>query len=173
MAINISGQNVNFKKLADRIMAVLAETELGPQYLEIELTERVMMENTDEAVESLNQFKKMGIAIAIDDFGTGYSALSHLQLFPLTTLKIDKSFVQNISLKKNSVSLLNSIVGIAKSFELKVIAEGVETQEQLEVLDSIECDELQGYLFSRPMTKEQLEDGLRSGNFDPALEVHH
>ena len=170
MAINISGQNVNFKKLASRIMEVLTQTELAPEYLEIELTERVMMENTQEAVDALQQFKEMGVAIAIDDFGTGYSALSHLQIFPLTTLKIDKSFVQNISAQGNAVSLLNSIVGIAKSFDLKVIAEGVETPEQLEVLDTIKCDELQGYLFSHPITKDQLEQGLRSGNFTPALE---
>nr|WP_320011775.1 EAL domain-containing protein [uncultured Desulfobulbus sp.] len=168
MAINISGQNVNFKKLANRIMEVLADTGLAPEYLELELTERVMMENTQEAVDSLQQFKEMGIAIAIDDFGTGYSALSHLQIFPLTTLKIDKSFVQNISALDNSVSLLNSIVGIAKSFNLKVIAEGVETQEQLNVLNSIDCDELQGYLFSRPICKEQFEQGLRSGSFSLA-----
>ncbi|MGD9949003.1 MAG: putative bifunctional diguanylate cyclase/phosphodiesterase [Desulfobulbus sp.] len=121
MAVNISGQNVNFKKLASRIMEVLKETGLEPQYLELELTERVMMDNTDEAVDSLQQFKEMGITIAIDDFGTGYSALSHLQIFPLTTLKIDKSFVQNISAQNNSLSLLQSIVGIAKSFDLKVI----------------------------------------------------
>ena len=166
MAINISGQNVNFKKLAGKIMEVLEQTGLAPQHLELELTERVMMENTDEAVESLKHFKEMGIAIAIDDFGTGYSALSHLQIFPLTTLKIDKSFVQNISGNANSVSLLHSIVGIAKSFDLKVIAEGVETEEQLQVLDAIHCDELQGYLFSRPVTREQLEQGLRTGTFD-------
>jgi diguanylate cyclase (GGDEF)-like protein len=165
MAINISGQNVNFKKLAARIIEVLEETGLDPRHLELELTERVMMENTDEAVTSLKQFKEMGIAIAIDDFGTGYSALSHLQIFPLTTLKIDKSFVQNISKTDNSISLLHSIVGIAKSFDLKVIAEGVETEDQLRVLDAIECDELQGYLFSRPITREALEQGLRTGVF--------
>ncbi|MGE4559026.1 MAG: putative bifunctional diguanylate cyclase/phosphodiesterase [Desulfobulbus sp.] len=166
MAINISGQNVNFNKLADHIVETLAQTGLEPRYLELELTERVMMENTEEAVHSLRRFKEMGISIAIDDFGTGYSALSHLQLFPLTTLKIDKSFVQNISEHNNSVSLLHSIVGIAKSFDLKVIAEGVETEEQLQVLDSIRCDELQGYLFSRPIPGEQLEQYLLTGTFE-------
>jgi diguanylate cyclase (GGDEF)-like protein len=163
MAINISGQNVNFRRLAGRIIEILKQTGLAPHHLELELTERVMMENTEEAVASLRQFKEMGIAIAIDDFGTGYSALSHLQIFPLTTLKIDKSFVQNISAEGNSISLLHSIIGIAKSFNLKVIAEGVETEEQLRVLDAIHCDELQGYLFSRPVTREVLEQGLRDG----------
>ena len=163
MAVNISGQNVNFKKLAARIIQILEQTGLDPHHLELELTERVMMENTEEAVESLERFKEMGIAVAIDDFGTGYSALSHLQIFPLTTLKIDKSFVQNISTEGNSIALLHSIVGIAKSFDLKVIAEGVETEEQLRVLDAIHCDELQGYLFSRPVPQEALERGLRDG----------
>jgi diguanylate cyclase (GGDEF)-like protein len=166
MAINISGQNINFKKLAYRIIDILEETGLEPQYLELELTERVMMENTDEAVVALQRFKEMGIAIAIDDFGTGYSALSHLQIFPLTTLKIDKSFVQNISEGNNSISLLQSIVGIAKSFNLKVIAEGVETQEQVQALGAIACDELQGFLFSHPVPWQQLEKGLRSGTFE-------
>ncbi len=165
MAVNISGHNVNFKKLAARIMEVLEQTGLHSRYLELELTERVMMENTEEAADILNKFKEMGVAIAIDDFGTGYSALSHLQIFQLTTLKIDKSFVQNISEQKNSVSLLHSIMGIAKSFNLKVIAEGVETKEQLQVLNDIQCDELQGYLFSRPITRDQLEYGLRTGIF--------
>jgi diguanylate cyclase (GGDEF)-like protein len=163
MAVNISGQNVNFKRLASRIIEILDQTGLSPHHLELELTERVMMENTEEAVASLQQFKEMGIAIAIDDFGTGYSALSHLQIFPLTTLKIDKSFVQNISTEGNSISLLHSIIGIAKSFNLKVIAEGVETEEQLRVLDAIHCDQLQGYLFSRPVTRDVLELGLRDG----------
>jgi len=165
MAVNISGQNLNFKKLAARIIQILEQTGLDPHHLELELTERVMMENTEEAVESLERFKNMGIAVAIDDFGTGYSALSHLQIFPLTTLKIDKSFVQNISTEGNSIALLHSIVGIAKSFDLKVIAEGVETEEQLRVLDAIHCDELQGYLFSRPIPQEALERGLRHGFF--------
>lgn len=109
----------------------------------------------------LLQLKEMGVSIAIDDFGTGYSALSHLQLFPLTTLKLDKSFVKNIGLADNNLSLLHSIIGIAKSFNLKVVAEGVETKDQLSALGKMECDELQGFLLSRPVPLEELEKLLR------------
>jgi diguanylate cyclase (GGDEF)-like protein len=161
MGINISGNRINFKLLGETILAKLVETGLDPRHLEIELTERVMMENTDEARNMLLQLKTIGVSIAIDDFGTGYSALSHLQLFPLTTLKIDKSFVQNINLAKNGLSLLHSIIGIAKSFDLKVVAEGVETADQLSALGAMDCDELQGFLLSKPITMEKFEEELR------------
>ena len=108
----------------------------------------------------LHMMKDMGVSIAIDDFGTGYSALSHLQLFPLTTLKIDKSFVQNLETTENGHALLQSIIGIAKSFNLKVVAEGVETEQQRVALGAMECDELQGFLLSRPVPREKLEERL-------------
>jgi diguanylate cyclase (GGDEF)-like protein len=160
MGINISGNNINFKQLAANIIAVLSKTGLDPHHLEVELTERVMMENTDEARQMLLQLKEMGVSIAIDDFGTGYSALSHLQLFPLTTLKIDRSFVMNMDKADNGLSLLHSIIGIAKSFNLKVVAEGVETEVQLSALGRMDCDELQGYLLSRPLPGEEVEQRL-------------
>ena len=163
MGINISGNNINFRQLVAKISATLQETGLKPEYLEVELTERVMMANTDEARVMLLQLRDMGVAIAIDDFGTGYSALSHLQLFPLSTLKIDKSFVQNIEKSENGLSLLQSIVDIAKSFNLKVVAEGVETEGQKAALGLMKCDELQGYLLSRPIPVQKLEELLKSG----------
>ncbi|MGI6655764.1 MAG: putative bifunctional diguanylate cyclase/phosphodiesterase [Desulfobulbus sp.] len=163
MAINISGQNLNFKSLAARIMEVLNQTGLEPRYLELELTERVIMENTEEAVDGLRQFEQMGIAIAIDDFGTGYSSLSQLQSFPLTTLKIDRSFVHNIAEAGRDLTLIESIVKIAKSFQLKVVAEGVETEEELEVLQAIGCDEIQGYLFSKPIPQEEFQRKMEEG----------
>jgi len=162
MGINISGRNINFKRLGTHIIEILAETGLPPGHLELELTERVMMENTDEAREMFLLLKDKGVAIAIDDFGTGYSALSHLQLFPLTTLKIDQSFVQNLESTGNSHALLHSIIGIAKSFNLKVVAEGVETEEQRNALDGMGCDELQGFLLSRPISRKQMEERLLS-----------
>ena len=160
MGINISGNNINFKQLVANIIAVLSKTGLDPHHLEVELTERVLMEDTEEAKQMLLQLKNMGISIAIDDFGTGYSALSHLQLFPLTTLKIDRSFVMNMDKTDNGLSLLHSIIGIAKSFNLKVVAEGVETEDQLSALGRMDCDELQGYLLSRPISGEKLEKRL-------------
>jgi PAS domain S-box-containing protein len=160
MGFNISGNNINFKQLAANIITALSKTGLNPHSLEIELTERVMMENTDEARQMLLHLKEMGVSIAIDDFGTGYSALSHLQLFPLTTLKIDRSFVMNMDKTENGLSLLHSIIGIAKSFNLKVVAEGVETEDQLSALGKMDCDELQGYLLSRPMPREKIKELL-------------
>ncbi len=166
MGINISGNRINFIQLGANIIATLAETGLAPQYLEVELTERVMMDNTDDAITMLQQLKDIGVAIAIDDFGTGYSALSHLQLFPLTTLKIDKSFIQNIATTDNGLSLMLSIIGIAKSFDLKVVAEGVETEDQLSAIGKMDCDVLQGYLLSRPIPRDKLEALLHSTFWD-------
>jgi diguanylate cyclase (GGDEF)-like protein len=163
MGVNISGNNINFKILGEKIIAILKETGLAPQHLELELTERVMMENTEEARLMLLQLRDMGVTIAIDDFGTGYSALSHLQLFPLSTLKIDKSFVKNIDVAENGLSLLHSIVDIAKSFNLKVVAEGVETEDQKAALGRMNCDELQGYLLGRPLPKTEIEKVLLLG----------
>jgi diguanylate cyclase (GGDEF)-like protein len=163
MGINISGNNIKFKQLAEKIIATLKETGLLPGYLEVELTERVMMENTEEARLVLMQLRELGVSIAIDDFGTGYSALSHLQVFPLSTLKIDKTFVQNIDTAENGLSLLHSIVDIAKSFNLKVVAEGVETEDQKAALKRMNCDEFQGFLLGRPIPGHKLEELLLSG----------
>lgn len=112
----------------------------------------------------LQLLRETGISIAIDDFGTGYSALSHLQLFPLNTLKIDKSFVRNLQTTDNGHALLQSIIGIAKSFNLKVVAEGVENEEQRQALGAMACDELQGYLLSRPVSRDTLEKRLLMDN---------
>lgn len=160
VGINISGNNINFNDIFTTISEALSATELDPRHLEIELTERVMMENTDDAITVLLQLKKMGVSIAIDDFGTGYSALSHLQLFPLTTLKIDKSFVHNLGSSESSRSLLHSIIGIAKSFDLSVVAEGVETELQRSTLSELGCDELQGFLLSKPVPVDRIEQLL-------------
>jgi diguanylate cyclase (GGDEF)-like protein len=165
MAINISGHNVNLKLIGSLISRIMGKTGLSPQNLEIELTERVMMENTEEAVAALKDLQEMGISIAIDDFGTGYSALSHLQIFPLNSLKIDKSFIQNIMVEEKNLSLIHSIIGIAKSFSLKVIAEGVETKEQLSALAQLKCDDVQGYLLGRPVPSEEVENKLRTGTY--------
>lgn len=157
MSVNISGKDIDFIKLKEMIESTLNVTSLDPNYLEIELTERVMMQRTDEAKEMLSNLKTMGISIAIDDFGTGYSALSHLQVFPLTTLKIDKSFIDNIEESENSRTLLLSIINIGKSLNLNVVAEGVETEIQKNALGKMECDELQGYLLSVPVTAQDAE----------------
>lgn len=160
MGINISGRRINFKKLVEKIERTLEETGLSPVFLELELTERILMEDPEQIRWMLMKLKEKGISIAIDDFGTGYSALSHLQLFPLTTLKIDKSFVHNMSKAGNDLALLHSIIGIAKSYNLKVVAEGVETEFQRCELGKMDCDDLQGFFLSYPVPKKQLEQEL-------------
>jgi len=162
MAINISGDKVNFPLLRRNILRTLTATGLPPEYLEIELTERVMMENISEAKEILQDLKDHGVSIALDDFGTGYSALSHLRLFPLTTLKIDKSFIKHMDDSINGRELLSAIIGIAKCFNLKVIAEGIETAQQMNVLTNMQCDEAQGFHLSRPITITALEELLNT-----------
>ena len=157
IGVNISGNNINFSILHRDILHILTTTGLPPEYLEIELTERVMMENISETKEVLQDLRGRGISLAIDDFGTGYSALSHLQVFPLTTLKIDKYFVQNMDASVNGRELLRAIIGIAKCFGLKTIAEGVETPEQMNILKDMQCDSLQGYYLAEPMNAEALE----------------
>lgn len=164
MGINISGHNINFKRLGATIFEILESTGLDPHQLEIELTERVMMEKPDEACRMLDLLKESGISIAIDDFGTGQSALSHLQLLPLSTLKIDKSFVHNLQCTENGHALLQSIIGIARCFNLKVVAEGVETEEQRLALSDMACDDLQGFLLSRPVPQDKLEEQLLADN---------
>jgi diguanylate cyclase (GGDEF)-like protein len=167
MSINISGKSIDFMKLYQTICSCLKNTGLDPHYLEVELTERVMMQKTDDAREVLSSLREMGVSVAIDDFGTGYSALSHLQVFPLTTLKIDKSFIDNIERTENGASLLLSIIQIAKSLNLKVIAEGVETESQKTALGKMECDELQGFLLSVPVVADTIEKLLlKSGRDD-------
>lgn len=166
MSVNISGKDVNFRKLEETIRASLQEADLDPHFFEIELTERMMMENTEEVRQVLHNLKRLGVSIAIDDFGTGYSALSYLQAFPLSTLKIDKSFVDNIDSTSNGLSLIHSIINIAKSLDLNVVAEGVETERQRVVLAEMQCDQLQGFLMSRPVPRDKMEEiwsGIKRG----------
>ncbi|MFA7097410.1 MAG: EAL domain-containing protein, partial [Gammaproteobacteria bacterium] len=122
-----------------------------------------MMENTDSAVATLHMLKELGLHLAIDDFGTGYASLSYLKRFPLDRLKIDRSFVQDIITNTDDAAIARAIIAMAHSLNLKVIAEGVETEEQLSYLRAHGCDEIQGYYFSRPLPPEEVEEFLRSG----------
>src|SRR5678815_4466056 len=126
----------------------LKETKLDPIWLELELTEGSIMKDPEQAIEKLNALRKMGIKIAIDDFGTGYSSLSYLKRFPIDTLKIDKSFVNDVCTDPNDAAIVRAIVTLGHSLGLMVIAEGVETHGQLDYVNSIGCDVVQGFLFS-------------------------
>ncbi|MBO1510242.1 EAL domain-containing protein [Metabacillus bambusae] len=161
IAVNFSAQQFLQKDLIDTIKNVLIDTAVSPNLLEIEITESVLMGNETTISNTLNQLRKIGIFISIDDFGTGYSSLSYLRRFPLNTLKIDKSFIRDISTtSSNSNLLISTIISLAHSLNMSVIAEGVETEEQLNTLRKLNCEEIQGYLFSPPVLPKEFEDFL-------------
>jgi EAL domain-containing protein (putative c-di-GMP-specific phosphodiesterase class I) len=134
---------------------VLKETRLNPRYLELELTESVLMQDAESTASVLIALKAIGVRLAIDDFGTGYSSLSYLKQFPIDTLKIDKSFVREITAGALDGTIVSAIISMAKSLKRRVVAEGVETGEQLAFLQRQHCGEGQGYHFSRPVSAEE------------------
>ncbi|ACK72056.1 diguanylate cyclase/phosphodiesterase with GAF sensor [Gloeothece citriformis PCC 7424] len=156
MAVNLSAFQLQQDDIVARIAMILKETGMTPSDLELEITETTVMENLEQMTAILEQLKQMGIKIAIDDFGTGYSSLNVLKHLPVDTLKIDKSFVQDITLDSNDAKLCQGIIMLGKAFELDVLAEGVETFTQLEFLRSLNCDRAQGYLISRPLAPDAL-----------------
>lgn len=161
IAVNFSAQQFLQKDLIDTIKNVLIDTTDSPNLLEIEITESVLMGNETTISNTLNQLRKIGVVISIDDFGTGYSSLSYLRRFPLNTLKIDKSFIRDISATStDSNKLISTIISLAHSLKMSVIAEGVETEEQLNTLRKLNCEEIQGYLFSPPVSPKEFEDFL-------------
>ena len=151
VAVNLSPRQFAHPQLVQSIDAILRETGLAPQYLEIELTENLIMMEITRAVDILMQLKSNGIQLSIDDFGTGYSSLSYLKQFPIDVLKIDRTFVKDIGTDADDEAIVKSIIGLAHSLKLHVIAEGVETAEQLAFLAQHGCDEFQGFYFSRPL----------------------
>ncbi|MET3726876.1 diguanylate cyclase (GGDEF)-like protein/PAS domain S-box-containing protein [Fictibacillus halophilus] len=155
MAVNISSRQFQQSDLVERVSRILRETGLDAQYLELELTESII-QDSKYAVAKMQLLKEMGIHLSIDDFGTGYSSLSYLKTFPIHTLKIDQSFTRNIYADPKDASLVETIIAMAHNLDLKVIAEGVETEEQLQFLQQKQCNEAQGYFFSRPISAEEL-----------------
>ena len=140
--------------------AALEDHGLEAQYLELELTESLMMHNVDEVVALVQDLKQLGIALSIDDFGTGYSSLAYLKQFPVDYLKIDKSFTRDMLDEPKVAAIVRSVIALGQSLGFKIIAEGVETADQLAYLRQHQCDEMQGYYFSRPLTPEAFADKL-------------
>ncbi|MGE0157577.1 MAG: putative bifunctional diguanylate cyclase/phosphodiesterase [Geobacter sp.] len=165
MAVNLSGYQLQHTRLMDLVRAVLADTGMPADCLEFEITESVIMQNPDYAVSVLNEITNLGIHISIDDFGTGYSSLSHLKRFTVNTLKIDKSFVRDVEKSATDAAIATAIIAMGSSLKLKVIAEGVETEEQMEFLRENNCDQVQGFLFSKPLPADQALEVLRQ-NWD-------
>ncbi|WP_096270058.1 sensor domain-containing protein [Paucisalibacillus globulus] len=154
VSVNLSAKQFYQPNLVEKVKQVLEETDLHPNYLELEITESMAMSNEEEILETLHQLRELGVLVSIDDFGTGYSSFKYLSVFPITKLKIDKMFL-NESQKENH-AIVKSIIHMSHSLNMKVIAEGVETIEQLKFLTSEKCDEMQGYYFSKPLPATQL-----------------
>jgi EAL domain-containing protein (putative c-di-GMP-specific phosphodiesterase class I) len=150
IAINLSPVDFRRGDVVAMLMSVLMETGLSPERVEIEITEGVMIQDVGRAVAVLRQIKDLGVRVAMDDFGTGYSSLSYLQLFPFDKIKIDQSFVARINDNPQSGAIIHAIIGLGRSLDLPVIAEGVETEAQLAFLKAEGCAEIQGYLIGRP-----------------------
>jgi diguanylate cyclase (GGDEF)-like protein/PAS domain S-box-containing protein len=160
VAVNLSARQFGAADLLERIEQALQDSALDPGCLEIELTESLFMSDVTPAVDLLHRMKALGVQLSIDDFGTGYSSLSYLSRFPIDTLKIDRSFVADITHDANDAAIVTSIIALAHNLKLAVIAEGVENVEQLDYLRRHGCDEIQGYYFSRPLPAEQFEQLL-------------
>ena len=160
MAVNLSARQFQQPKLVDTIAQILKETGLDPRYLELELTEGSVMKDPDEAIGKLHELKAMGVKISIDDFGTGYSSLNYLKRFPIDTLKIDQSFISELNTDPDDAAIVTAIITLAHALKLNVIAEGVETQEQLEFLRGLSCDEVQGFLFAKGIPAEEFTELL-------------
>jgi EAL domain-containing protein (putative c-di-GMP-specific phosphodiesterase class I) len=161
IAVNVSAVQFRQEGFKELIGQVLNDTGLAPEYLELELTESLLLSNKDVMFEVLNGLKDMGLKLAIDDFGTGYSSLSYLRQFPVTKLKIDRSFIREVELNPDDAAITAAIISMAKVLGLKVIAEGVENEAQLLFLAEHMCDEVQGYYFSRPLNAQNVERMLR------------
>jgi diguanylate cyclase (GGDEF)-like protein len=161
IAVNLSSRQFSQIDLRHQLVAILMETGLDPKYIELELTESMLVHNTEVAIRRLNALKSLGVKIAIDDFGTGYSSLSYLQQFPFDILKIDRCFIQNITDNPNNAAITKAIIEMAKTLNLKLMAEGVETEAELSFVCQNHCDGMQGYLFSRPLPSHDFEQLLK------------
>lgn len=161
IAVNISARQFWRQDLLGMVSRVLQETGLDPVYLELEIVERMVIQDVESAAVMLKKFKKLEVQLSMDDFGTGYSSLSYLQSLPFDKIKIDISFVRGVANDNNSMAIVKAIIGMAHNLNLRVIAEGVETQEQLARLQELGCDEIQGFYFSRPVPALDLEKILR------------
>ncbi|WP_122585497.1 EAL domain-containing response regulator [Pseudomonas viridiflava] len=168
VAVNVSGQQIEGSGLITDIGQALERHQVDPKWLEVELTESSLMENTSHTITTLQTLKNMGVRISIDDFGTGYSSLAYLRRFPIDKLKIDIAFIREVTSNPQDAAIARAIIELAHSLDLKVIAEGVETPEQRAFLTENHCDQIQGYLVSKPLPLDELELYLRSSQGVPA-----
>lgn len=164
VAINLSARQFQQRDLVNMVRETLRETDFDPKLLELEITESIAMQNADYSIAVLNDFKAMGVHISLDDFGTGYSSLNYLKRFPIDTLKIDQSFVRELTINPNDFAIAKAVIALAHSLNLEVMAEGVETEEQMALLKAEQCDMMQGYLFGHPIPVSEFEAMLMHPN---------
>ncbi|MCD8501039.1 MAG: bifunctional diguanylate cyclase/phosphodiesterase [Bacillaceae bacterium] len=162
VGVNISPKQFQRPDFVSKIERVIRDTGLHPKYVDLEITENGLMQNTSECIHVLKRLKKIGFKISIDDFGTGYSSLSYLKRFPIDTLKIDQSFVRDLTDNSNDQAIVTSIINLAHNMQLNVIAEGVETVEIVKFLNKHHCDEMQGYLYSKPLSVTDFEEFIKN-----------
>ncbi|MGB6598261.1 MAG: GGDEF domain-containing phosphodiesterase, partial [Candidatus Acidiferrum sp.] len=172
MAVNISSMEFREDNFLESVVTILSETGLDPKFLELELTESVLMKRAESAASVLKSLRSKGVRIAVDDFGTGYSSLSYLRKFPIDALKIDQSFVRQITSAPDDTTIVTAVISMGRSLKLRVVAEGVETREELEFLRAHQCEEAQGYYFSRPVLARQFGILLKTGIPESAVVVH-
>jgi len=161
VAVNVSALQFNRIDFADSVAKILSETGADPTLVELELTDGLVMNNVEDSSRQMKSLKLLGIQIAVDDFGTGYSSLSYLHRLPIDTLKIDRSFVEKIADAAGTRPIVETIMSLARSLGMRTVAEGVETQAQLEIIRELDCDLMQGFLFSRPIAGSEVLELLR------------
>jgi EAL domain-containing protein (putative c-di-GMP-specific phosphodiesterase class I) len=173
LAVNVSARQFRAVDFVQQVNGIIQETGIKPELLKLELTESMVLNNVADTIEKMQELKALGVHFSMDDFGTGYSSLSYLTRLPLDQLKIDQSFVRNIGLRASDSAVIDSIIGLARSLGLEVIAEGVETVEQRDFLAEHGCERCQGYLFGKPLTIAEFEENLlsatRNAKFQPAV----
>jgi EAL domain-containing protein (putative c-di-GMP-specific phosphodiesterase class I) len=172
VAVNVSAVQFRQPGFCELVRRVLRETGLAPQYLELELTESLLLADADVMLPVVQELKAMGVTLAIDDFGTGYCNFTSLRQFGVSKLKIDRSFIRDVAVKPDDAAITTTIIRMAKSLNLKVIAEGVEDEAQMSFLRAHHCDEIQGYYFSKPLKVDDVAEKLRGAALQ-ALSAHH
>jgi EAL domain-containing protein (putative c-di-GMP-specific phosphodiesterase class I) len=156
MAVNLSAFQFHQRNLVEIVSRIIEHHQLDPEQLEIEITETALMQDPDTALQMLKKLRDLGLSISLDDFGTGYSSLSYLKRFPVNVLKIDKTFVDDLPNDLDNAAIIRAIIAMAERLRLHVVAEGVETREQLEFLHNEGCERVQGYYFQRPVPADNI-----------------
>jgi EAL domain-containing protein (putative c-di-GMP-specific phosphodiesterase class I) len=160
VAVNVTARQLRENNFIDMVKRILTDTELHPDKLELEMTESTLMTDP-QTEEKLMELRKMGISIALDDFGTGYSSLSYITQFPIDTIKIDRSFVKDIALNSNKAAIVSAVTNLSHKLSFNVIAEGVETQNELDIIQELNCDEVQGFFYSEPALPGDMDHWLK------------